>query len=137
MQNKKLKKKRSPLIIIIAIILVIAIITYFKLNKSDKNSTNNEISNYDGNSLIGTFLYEENDTKYEFKEDGTGSMSSGDYNFEYKYKVDGNVLEIDFSKDEVHDAKYSFELKDGILKLTSKEGTVSIGEEYILKKENK
>lgn len=137
MQNKKLKKKRSPLIIIIAIILVIAIITYFKLNRSDKNSTNNEISNYDGNSLIGTFLYEENDTKYEFKEDGTGSMSSGDYNFEYKYKVDGNVLEIDFSKDEVHDAKYSFELKDGILKLTSKEGTVSIGEEYILKKENK
>lgn len=137
MQNKKLKKKRSPLIIIIAIILVIAIITYFKLNKSDKNSTNNEISNYDSNSLIGTFLYEENDTKYEFKEDGTGSMSSGDYNFEYKYKVDGNVLEIDFSKDEVHDAKYSFELKDGILKLTSKEGTVSIGEEYILKKENK
>ena len=137
MQNKKLKKKRSPLIIIIAIILVIAIITYFKLNRSDKNSTNNEISNYDGNSLIGTFLYEENDTKYEFKEDGTGSISSGDYNFEYKYKVDGNVLEIDFSKDEVHDAKYSFELKDGILKLTSKEGTVSIGEEYILKKENK
>ena len=137
MQNKKLKKKRSPLIIIIAIILVIAIITYFKLNKSDKNSTNNETSNYDGNSLIGTFLYEENNTKYEFKEDGTGSMSSGDYNFEYKYKVDGNVLEIDFSKDEVHDAKYSFELKDGILKLTSKEGTVSIGEEYILKKENK
>ena len=137
MQNKKLKKKRSPLIIIIAIILVIAIITYFKLNRSDKNSTNNEISNYVGNSLIGTFLYEENDTKYEFKEDGTGSMSSGDYNFEYKYKVDGNVLEIDFSKDEVHDAKYSFELKDGILKLTSKEGTVSIGEEYILKKENK
>ena len=137
MQNKKLKKKRSPLIIIIAIILVIAIITYFKLNRSDKNSTNNEISNYDGNSLIGTFLYEENDTKYEFKEDGTGSMSSVDYNFEYKYKVDGNVLEIDFSKDEVHDAKYSFELKDGILKLTSKEGTVSIGEEYILKKENK
>lgn len=137
MQNKKLKKKRSPLIIIIAIILVIAIITYFKLNRSDKNSTNNEISNYDGNSLIGTFLYEENDTRYEFKEDGTGSMSSGDYNFEYKYKVDGNVLEIDFSKDEVHDAKYSFELKDGILKLTSKEGTVSIGEEYILKKENK
>ena len=137
MQNKKLKKKRSPLIIIIAIILVIAIITYFKLNRSDKNSTNNEISNYDGNSLIGTFLYEENDTRYEFKEDGTGKMSSGDYNFEYKYKVDGNVLEIDFSKDEVHDAKYSFELKDGILKLTSKEGTVSIGEEYILKKENK
>ncbi len=138
MQNKKFKKKRSSLIIIIAIIIIlIAIITFFKLNKNGKNGTNKEISNYDGNSLIGTFLYEENDTKYEFKEDGTGNMSSGDYNFEYKYKVDGNILEIDFSKDEVHDAKYSFELNDGILKLTSKEGTVSVGEEYILKKENK
>lgn len=111
---------------------------FLKLNKNEENqTTNTEISNYDGNSLIGTFLYEENDTKYEFKDDGTGNMSSGDYNFEYKYKVDGNILEIDFSEEAVHDAKYSFELKDGILKLTSKEGTVSIGEEYILKKENK
>ena len=138
MQNKKFKKTRSSLIIIIAIIIIfIAIITFFKLNKNEKSLANNDTSNYDSNSLIGTFLYEENDTRYEFKEDGTGNMSSGNYNFEYKYKVDGNILEIDFSKDEVHDAKYSFELNDGILKLTSKEGTVSIGEEYILKKENK
>ena len=64
-------------------------------------------------------------------------MSSGNYNFKYTYKVEGNTLDIHFSKDEVQDAKYSFELKDGILKLISKEGTVSIGEEYILKKENK
>ena len=138
MQNKRFKKKRSPLKFIIAIIIIlIAIITFFKLNKNEKILANNDTSNYDSNSLIGTFLYEENDTRYEFKEDGTGNMSSGNYNFEYKYKVDGNILEIDFSKDEVHDAKYSFELNDGILKLTSKEGTVSIGEEYILKKENK
>lgn len=103
---------------------------FFKQNKED-------ISNYDGNSLIGTFLYEENNTRYTFKEDGTGSMSSGDYNFEYSYKVDENILNIDFAKDEVHDVKYSYELNDGTLKLISKEGTVSIGEEYILKKENK
>ena len=139
MQNKRFKKKRSSLIGIIAIIIIIiiAIIIFLNLNKNGKNSTNNEISIYNGNSLIGTFLYEENNTKYEFKEDGTGRMSSGNYNFEYKYKVNDNILEINFSKDEVHDAKYSFELNDGILKLTSKEGTVSVGEEYILKKENK
>lgn len=138
MQNKRFKKKRPPLKFIIAIIIIlIAIITFLKLNKNGKNITNKDTSNYDNNSLIGTFLYEENNTIYEFKEDGTGKMSSGNYNYEYKYKVDGNILEIDFSKDEVHDAKYSYELKDGILKLTSKEGTISIGEEYILKKENK
>ena len=113
MQNKRFKKKRSPLKFIIAIIIIlIAIITFLKLNKNGKNITIKDTSNYDNNSLIGTFLYEENNTIYEFKEDGTGKMSSGNYNYEYKYKVDGNILEIDFSKDEVHDAKYSFELKD-------------------------
>lgn len=94
-------------------------------------------SSYDGNSLIGTFIYQESKTKYTFKEDGTGSMSSDDYNFKYKYNVNGNILSIDFDKEEVHDAKYLFELNNGTLKLISKEGTVSIGEEYILKKENK
>lgn len=131
MQNKRIKKKRTSLIFIIPIILIIVGIVIFILNKKER------LSNYDGNSIIGTFLYEENKTEYKFKEDGTGSMSSGDYNFEYKYIINGNILEIDFAKDEVHDVKYSFELKDGILKLISKEGTVSIGEEYILKKENK
>lgn len=133
MQNKRFKKKRSPLIFIIPIVLVVIAvigIVFFKQNEED-------ISNYEGNSLIGTFLYEENNTRYTFKEDGTGSMSSGDYNFEYSYKVDENILNIDFAKDEVHDVKYSYELNDGTLKLISKEGTVSIGEEYILKKENK
>ena len=134
MANHRVKKKRSPLVFIIPIVLVaIAIIgiVFFRQNNKE------DISSYDENSLIGTFLYEENNTRYIFKEDGTGSMSSGDYNFEYNYKIDENILNIDFAKDEVHDVKYSYELNDGTLKLISKEGTVSIGEEYILKKENK
>ena len=131
MQSKRHKKKKSPLILIIIIIAVVIGIIFFINNKNKKNS------NYDGNSLIGTFIYEQNKTKYSFKENGTGSMSSDNYNYEYKYKVDGNTLSIDFAKDEVHDVAYSFELNNGVLKLISKEGTVSIGEEYILKKENK
>ena len=95
------------------------------------------VSNYDENSIVGTFLYEENNTRYEFNEDGTGCMSSGDYNFDYKYIINENILEIDLVEDTVHDVKYTYELNNGILKLTAKEGTVSIGEEYILKKENK
>ena len=130
MQGKRNKKKKSPLILIIIIILIIGIIVYL-------NSKNKKTSNYDGNSLIGTFFYEENKTKYVFNEDGTGSMSSDDYKYDYTYKIEGNILRIDFSKNEVHDVAYSFELNNGILKLTSKEGTVSINEQYILKKENK
>lgn len=134
MQNHRVKKKRSPLIFIIPIVLVVVTVIGIVFCKQNKKE---DISNYDENSLIGTFLYEENNTRYTFKEDGTGSMSSGDYNFEYNYKVEENILNIDFAKDEVHDVKYSYELNDGTLKLISKEGTVSIGEEYILKKENK
>lgn len=103
----------------------------FIKSKKDKSS------NYDGNSLVGTFIYEKNKTKYSFRENGTGSMSSDNYNYEYRYKVDDNILSIDFARDDVHDVAYSFELNNGVLRLISKEGTVSIGEEYILEKEDK
>lgn len=132
------KEKGSSLIIIILmVILIIFGVVAFFYNKNMKNEESNYESNYDGNSIIGTFLYETNKTKYSFKENGTGSMSSDNFNYEYTYKIEGNTLNIDFVKDEVHDVAYSFELNNGILKLISKEGTVSIGEEYILKKEDK
>lgn len=131
MDNKRKKSKnKTPLIItIIAIIIVIVIIAIVI-------KTNNKTS-YDGNSLIGTFIYEKNNTRYEFKENGTGSMSFGDYKYEYSYKTENGELAIDFVKEEAHDVKYTYHLQDGILTLVSVEGTVSIGTEYTLKKENK
>lgn len=111
--------------------MILITVVIFTKRKTDS------ISNYDGNSIIGTFLYKENNTKYQFFEDKSGNMSSSDYKFDYKYKIDKNILIIDFADEQVHDVKYTFELKDGTLKLISKEGTVSIGEEYILEKVNK
>jgi len=129
MQSKRKTKKKSPLIPIIIIVLLI--IGAILIINGKRNS------NYDGDSLIGTFLYEEGKTKYTFKEDGTGKMTSNSFKYDYKYKTEGEMLIIDFNDDTVHDATYSYELNDGILKLVSKEGTVSINQEYILKKENK
>ncbi len=130
MQSKKSKKKKSPLIptLIIIVLIVIGIVLLVKGMKK---------SNFDGNSCIGTFYYQEGDTKYTFNEDGTGKMSGKSFKYEYNYEVDGKTLKLDFKDKEVHDAVYSYELKDGILKLISKEGTVSLDKEYILKKENK
>lgn len=136
MQGKRKKKKTSPLIPILIIMLIVVGVMIFANSKKGKNKEDNTV-NYNGSSIIGTYLYEKNNTKYTFKEDGTGSMSSDNYNFEYKYKIDGATLSIDFAKDEVHDVVYSYEVKAEELKLISKEGTISIGEEYILKKENK
>ncbi len=133
------KKKRSSLIIcIIVIITIIAIGTLAFINNKKNAKNNNSTINTDivEDSLIGTFIYEENKTKYSFNDDGTGSMSSDNYSYEYKYKTEENTLSIDFARDEVHDVIYSYELKNGVLKLISKEGTVSVGEEYILKKED-
>ena len=64
-------------------------------------------------------------------------MSGTGFKYDYNYEVDGKSLKIDFVKENVHDAVYSYELKDGVLTLISKEGTVSLDEKYILKKENK
>lgn len=131
MGNKRKKSKnKTPLIItIIAIIIVIAIVAIvIKVNNKTP---------YDGNSLIGTFIYEKNNTRYEFKENGTGSMNFENYKYEYSYQTENGKLAIDFVKDEVQDVKYTYHLQDGILTLVSVEGTVSIGTEYTLKKENK
>ena len=133
MPRNRQKKKKFPLKLVVLFALIIVIIVIIVLVvKNNKNKLS-----YDGNSLIGTFVYENNNTKYVFNDNGTGNMSSNSFKYDYKYKVEGNLLSIDFSKQEVHDVKYSFELSDGVLKLTSKEGTVSVNEVYILKKENK
>ena len=129
MQSKKSKKKKSPLIptLIIVILIIIGIVLII----------NGKKSNYDGNSLIGTFYYEDGKTHYTFKADGTGKMSAKSFKYEYTYEVDKDLLKLDFKDEQVHDAVYSYELKDGVLKLISREGTVSVDQEYILKKENK
>ena len=127
-------KKKLILIILLLIIIIISSSIGVKVLLDNKN--NQKLYN-DKNSLIGTFLYEENRTKYVFEEDGTGSMSSDGFKYDYTQKGDGNMLKIDFLEDEVYDVVYSFELEDGTLKLISKEGTVSIDEEYLLKKVKK
>ena len=129
MRSKRSKKKKSPLIPIL-IIIVLIVIGIILIKNSKK-------TNYDGNLLIGTFYYEEGKTRYVFKADGSGTMSGTGFKYDYNYEVDGKSLKIDFVKENVHDAVYSYELKDGVLTLISKEGTVSLDEKYILKKENK
>lgn len=106
------------------------------INRKANNNIEQNIEN-GSNSLIGTFIYKTDGTKYEFKTDGTGSMTSGKYKFDYQYIINGNELTLDFKQEEVHDAKYSYSVNNNILTLVSKEGTASIGEEYKLEKVNK
>ena len=77
------------LIVIVLIIIVVVLIVKGKKSK------------YDGNSLIGTFYYEEGNTKYTFNADGTGKMSGASFKYEYTYEADGKLLNLDFKDKEI------------------------------------
>ena len=138
------KQKKQTLILVLIVLIVIAVIVAIRnSNKKDKIVGNVQldntvqVENKNNNSLIGTYIYSIDGTKYEFKEDGSGSMSSKDFNFEYTYTTHQNILTIDFRAEEVHDVKYTYKIDGNELTLTSLEGTISVGKEYKLEKENK
>ena len=72
--------------------------------------------------LIGTWQYMDG-TKYRFDENGKGAMTVGNYDYLYSYTSKGSELHIDYEKPEVHDADYTYEVKDGVLHLVGGEGT--------------
>lgn len=131
-KRTKSKKKSKTFIIIVLIIIIVGIVILF-LNKN----SNTDNGSLEDNSLIGVYIYDDNQTKYEFKKNGTGSMRFGDFEYKYTYIAKDGTLELDFIDDAVYDAKYTYTLDNETLTLVSVEGTVSVGQEYILKKENK
>ena len=72
--------------------------------------------------IIGTWQYPDG-TMYRFGEDGKGAMTVEKYDYLYSYTTDGKNLHIDYDKPEVHDADYTYEVKDTVLHLVGGEGT--------------
>lgn len=133
MDEKRPKNKRKTfLIIVILLIIIIGAIVFIEIKQNGMTNYNNI-----DNSLIGSFLYEEDGTIYEFKKNGKGSMTCGDITYKFSYTVqDGNLI-IDYNEEKIQDVKYSYSFQNNDLKLVSLEGTASIGEEYKLIRENK
>ena len=77
--------------------------------------------------LVGTWQYLDG-TKYTFSEGGKGAMTVENYDYIYSYTSDGTNLHIDYEKPEVHDADYTYEVKDTVLHLVGGKGTA--GGEY-------
>lgn len=135
----KQKNKRKTLILLSILFIVLIVLAVNSTNNKERINEleDNNVKNYDENSIIGSFIYKVDGTKYEFKSDGNGSMSSKSFNYEYKYTTQDNNLNIDFIADEVQDVKYTYSINGNTLTLISVDGTVSTGEEYKLEKENK
>ena len=45
------------------------------------------------------------------------------YNYEYKYKMSGNKIKLDFTEDIVKNCEYNFSVEDNILTLVGGEDT--------------
>lgn len=123
LRRKKQKKRRNILIAsfaVIAIVIIAVSLFAWNLSVGEKD-----------NALIGTWVYDEH-TNYEFNSDNTGCMSIENNKFDYTYVIDKNTLKIDFKSESIHDAAYTFEIKDEQLTLIGGEGTT--GGIYVLNK---
>ena len=82
--------------------------------------------------LCGVWAYGDH-TRYEFDEDGSGTMILDDWEFPYQYTTDENQLYMNFESDSLRDAVYTYLLEGKQLTLTGGEGTT--GGTYQLTKE--
>ncbi len=103
-------------IIIISIILVIAIILFF-IVKSINNS----------NKLIGLWDVDGN-TKYQFDDNGHGKIIVPNSKYEFTYKINDNILSIDFINENSTDTSYEFKVSEDELELKD------VNEPYIILK---
>ncbi len=111
-EQRRRQKKRQRIVFITVlaiIILIIAAIIIALVKKPDSR-------------IVGIWQYNEY-TKYEFSEDGTGCLCADDVHYEYKYKLSGNKVTIDFDKDIVRDCGYTYSVENNELTLIGGKGT--------------
>jgi len=110
--KRKHKKNKPLLIIAVAALIIVAVVLSILIFGGSKN---NDI-------LVGTWKYDQY-TEYEFFEDGTGCLCVDDVHYEYKYKISGDKLKLDFTEDVVRDCEYTFTVEEKNLTLVGGEGT--------------
>ena len=110
---KRKRRNNKPAIILVSAILIIAaIIISIVIFGGSKNS----------DVLVGTWKYDQY-TEYEFNDNGIGYLCVDDVRYEYKYKISGDKLKLDFTEDVVRDCEYTFTVENKKLTLVGGEGT--------------
>lgn len=96
-------QKKLIITILITIILIGGgIFAFTRINKTDKLAG---LWNVDGN------------TKYEFDGKGKGKIIVPNSEFEFTYKIEDNVVSIDFKSKDSTDTKYEFKISKDNLEL--------------------
>jgi len=109
-KRKYKRNKKMFLIVIILLVIIVATISIFVFG----GSSNSE--------LLGVWRYDQY-TEYEFSEKGQGCLCVDDVHYEYRYKVSGNTIKLDFVDDVVRDCEYTFSVEGKSLTLIGGEGT--------------
>lgn len=108
---KKNKQNKKMLLIGIIIIVIIAVLIFlvFKL----KNSKN---------IFLGTWQ-SEGGTIYEFKKNKEGVMKTSLSEYKFIYKIENNIISIDFDDKKAIDTDYEFSCKKDKCEMKSDRGT--------------
>lgn len=123
-------KRYKKIFIAIGILIIAAAVFIVSGDKNgEKSSESANSSQAEGSTIVGMWLYEDG-TRYRFDSEMTGGMYIEGYCYNFDYILDGDILKIDYSDVEVHDAEYLYSIENGRLKLVGKEGTA--GGEYYL-----
>lgn len=118
-------KKVKVFLIICIIVLVCSLFLIFTIKKDT-----NQNSNID-NKLVGIWNLDDN-TKYEFKSDGSGHFTIPTGKYLFKYSVENNIISFDYEDENSVDSKYEYKVIDKTLEL------VKVGEntsKFVLKKQ--
>lgn len=121
-KNRKPRNNKTMILLIAIVLIVIAVIISIVVFCGNKNN----------NILVGTWKYDQY-TEYEFNDNGIGYLCVDDVRYEYKYKISGDKLKLDFVENVVRDCEYTFTVEEKNLTLVGGENTD--GGTYTLKKQ--
>ena len=111
-KKRKRRNNKTMILLIATVLVVVAVIILIIAFGGNKN---NDI-------LVGTWKYDQY-TEYEFNDNGVGYLCVDDVRYEYKYKISGDKLKLDFTEDIVRDCEYTFTVEEKNLTLVGGEGT--------------
>lgn len=119
-QKHKKKKNKLKIIIVLAIIFIV-IIEFFVLRNKKKNdfyTTDKKVVK----TLVGKWTTDGN-TVYEFNDDGKGALVVPVMTVPFSYRIDDNIIYIDFENEDSEDTNYNYTLEDDKLVLNSANGS--------------
>ena len=119
-----MKKKIIIMLILIGILLIAIITLLLGLRKTPKTS------------IIGTWTTD-GVTIYKFNKNNRGLLIVSLKEYEFRYKINNNTLEIDFENEKLEDSKYTYTFKDNKLILDGDNGKFTFIKKNDEKKKSK